>query len=107
MSPGTTVPPIPPGRQLDQHGFQEAPLRRLEPQAGYPNGLHSFCPAGEVTIIDGKKWDLQLLDIARKPLTKLLRQCRLLRRAALPRSLVLPHRPELMISPPVTHKQTE
>ena len=52
--------------QLDQERFHEVPLRRLEPDATYPHGLHTLCPAGDVTIIDGKRWAFQALDLPRK-----------------------------------------
>jgi hypothetical protein len=43
--------------RLDEHGFEEIVLRRLDPVPGhYPHGLHTFCPAGDVTLIDGKRW---------------------------------------------------
>ena len=44
-------------RHLDAKAYVEEPLRRLEPRAGpYGAGLHTFCPAGDFTIIDGKTW---------------------------------------------------
>jgi hypothetical protein len=43
-------------RYLDPDRFVEEPIRRLDPSAGpYPHGLHTFCPAGNVTLIDGKR----------------------------------------------------
>ena len=54
-------------RRLDAAGFREEPVRRLEPVRGpFPHGLHSFCPAGEVTLIDGKRWRAHPLELARK-----------------------------------------
>jgi hypothetical protein len=44
-------------RQLDLHGFRESAIRRLEPfTPEYPDGLHTFCPAGDFTLIDGKRY---------------------------------------------------
>ncbi len=49
---------------LDEHEFEEEPLRRLVPLAGnYPHGLHTFCPAGEVTLVDGKRWKPDLVGL--------------------------------------------
>lgn len=43
--------------RLDPQGFEEEPCRRLEPVRGpFSRGLHTFCPAGAVTLIDGKRW---------------------------------------------------
>jgi hypothetical protein len=43
--------------RLDETGYVEVPLRRLTPDPGpFPSGLHTFCPAGDVTLIDGKIW---------------------------------------------------
>lgn len=66
--------------QIDEHSFQEHALRQLTPDRIYPHGLHTICPAGDVTIVDGKRWDLHPLDLARKtfvPITKRMRQYRL------------------------------
>jgi hypothetical protein len=44
-------------RRLDPDNFAEEALRRIEPVPGpYGNGLHTICPAGEDTLIDGKRW---------------------------------------------------
>ena len=44
-------------RHLDPDRFEEEPIRHMRPIAGpYPSGLHTFCPAGDVTLIDGKTW---------------------------------------------------
>jgi hypothetical protein len=46
--------------QLDPLIFVEHPHRRLEPVSGpFPHGLHTFCPAGAVTLVDGKRWRLR------------------------------------------------
>jgi hypothetical protein len=43
-------------RHLDPSRFTEEPIRRLDPVSGpYPHGLHTLCPAGPVTFIDGKR----------------------------------------------------
>jgi hypothetical protein len=53
--------------RLDREGFSETPLRTLQPiDAEYPHGLHTLCPAGNVTIVDGKRWATQALDIPRR-----------------------------------------
>jgi hypothetical protein len=41
--------------RLDLETFSERPIRRLEPfDSRLPHGLHTICPAGPVTLIDGK-----------------------------------------------------
>jgi hypothetical protein len=43
--------------RLDRTGYAEAPVRRLDPcGAEYGAGLHTICPAGDATLIDGKSW---------------------------------------------------
>ena len=43
--------------QLNEHRFEEKILRRLDPLPGpYRHGLHTLCPAGDVCLIDGKRW---------------------------------------------------
>lgn len=43
-------------RRLDLRHFVEEPIRRIAPCPGpYPDGLHTFCPAGAVTFVDGKR----------------------------------------------------
>jgi hypothetical protein len=74
-------------KQLDCNGFHEEPLRRLGPEKDYPNGLHSICSAGEMTIIDGKRWEFQPLDMPRRLITSLQNHSRPFRRPVLPRSL--------------------
>jgi hypothetical protein len=46
-------------RRLTPDAFEEEPLRVLKPLPGpYSHGLHTFWPAGDVTLIDGKRWRL-------------------------------------------------
>ncbi|HJS83967.1 MAG TPA: hypothetical protein VJ779_00725 [Acetobacteraceae bacterium] len=53
--------------RLDREGFSETKLRVLQPvDQEYPHGLHTLSPAGDVTIIDGKRWAAQALDIPRR-----------------------------------------
>lgn len=43
-------------RHLSLDRYEEETIRRIAPPAGrYPHGLHTLCPAGDVTIIDGKR----------------------------------------------------
>lgn len=59
-------------RQLDADAYQEEPVRRLEPQPGpYPSGLHTFCPAGDVTLVDGKTWGFDIVELASRVAGKL------------------------------------
>jgi hypothetical protein len=76
--------------RLDQEGFHEVPLRRLEPDKVYPHGLHTFCPAGDETIIDGKRWAFRAMDIPRKVVEGVQNRIRPLRRTVLPLDMVLP-----------------
>ncbi len=42
---------------LTPDAYDERTIRRIEPRdAAYPHGLHTLCPAGPVTLIDGKRW---------------------------------------------------
>jgi hypothetical protein len=53
-------------RRLDPDQFEEEPLRRIEPTKGpYATGLHTFCPAGDVTLIDGRRWAIDAQGVAR------------------------------------------
>jgi len=67
--------------RLDRDGFREERVRRLEPEPGYPNGLHTICPAGDVTIIDGKRWAFQAMDLPRKVVAALNNRRRRLQQA--------------------------
>jgi len=63
--------------RCDAHGFSESELRQLTPDTEYPDGLHTVCAAGDMTVIDGKRMEVHPLDVARKlivPLTKRLRR---------------------------------
>jgi hypothetical protein len=72
-------------KQLDQNGFREEPLRRLEPTIEYPSGLHTISAAGEMTIIDGKRWEIGILDIPRRLAAGLQQHSRPFLRPRLPR----------------------
>jgi hypothetical protein len=48
--------------QLDRTGFREQPIRRLSPIPDYADGLHTLCPAGDYTLIDGKRWSFRVID---------------------------------------------
>jgi hypothetical protein len=55
-------------RRLDPGGYAEETIRRLAPVPGrYGAGLHTLCPAGAVTLIDGKAWQADFT----KPLRRL------------------------------------
>ncbi|HEX2942663.1 MAG TPA: hypothetical protein VHO91_16555 [Rhodopila sp.] len=59
-------------RQLDTEAYDEEPVRRLDPQPGpYPAGLHTFCPAGDVTLVDGKTWTFDMIELAYRVAHKL------------------------------------
>ena len=74
--------------QLDLDGFRETPLRRLTPFGGeYPAGVHTFCPAGTMTLIDGKRFRFRPMELLVRPLARIasIRRRRLRRDgAALP-----------------------
>jgi hypothetical protein len=54
-------------RRLDPEGYAEEAVRFLGPVPGaYPHGLHTVCPAGDMTLIDGKRWRRDLPGFARK-----------------------------------------
>ncbi len=60
--------------RLDEGGYEEEPLRVLAaPPGHYPHGLHTFCPAGDATLIDGKRWKTHPAVLLRKVLRKLSR----------------------------------
>jgi hypothetical protein len=57
--------------RLDSEGYSETALRRLEPTGReYPHGLHTICPAGSFTLIDGKRWSFRPLELLSRPLLK-------------------------------------
>ena len=57
--------------RLNEHEYDEEELRRIvAPPGDYPDGLHTFCPAGEVTLIDGKRWKTHPPVLLRKLLRK-------------------------------------
>ena len=79
--------------QLDRDGFSETSLRLLQPSAEeYPHGLHTLCPAGDVTIVDGKRWAVQPLDVPRQLVSFVRAKLRRRRPARFPDSLGLPGR---------------
>lgn len=53
---------------LSMKEYTETPLRRLPPLPPYTDGLHTLCPAGDWTVIDGKRWRTHPIE----PLRKLL-----------------------------------
>jgi hypothetical protein len=58
--------------RLDSEGYEEEPVRRLGPQPGsYPWGIHTFCPAGNMTLVDGKTWRFDLLELYQRGLWKI------------------------------------
>lgn len=65
--------------QLNRHEFREHPARRLVPLADYPHGLHTLCPAGDSTIIDGKRWGFRAIDPVRYAITGVRRRLRRIR----------------------------
>ncbi len=76
--------------RLDHEGFQEVEVRRLAPDVAYPDGLHTLCPAGDQTIVDGKRWAFQVLDVPCKLASALQGRVRPLGRAGLPGRAFLP-----------------
>lgn len=43
-------------RRLSLDHYEEETVRRIEPPRGqYPHGLHTLCPGGDVTFVDGKR----------------------------------------------------
>jgi hypothetical protein len=59
-------------RRLDEDEFEEETIRRLEPVAGpYSAGLHTIAPAGDVTLIDGKRWEPDPMRVVRKLKTRI------------------------------------
>ncbi len=64
--------------ELTPRRFRQELVRRLDPVEPYGQGLHTLCPAGEWTVIDGKRWCIDPLDLPRK----LLSRRRILKRRA-------------------------
>jgi hypothetical protein len=61
-------------RRLDEDVYEERPLRKLQPVVGpYQWGLHTICPAGDVTLIDGKAWRFDPLECAARAGRKAVR----------------------------------
>jgi hypothetical protein len=54
---------------LSPERYEEETIRRLAPIAPYHHGLHTICPIGDRTIIDGKVWEFHPLDPVRKVYT--------------------------------------
>ncbi|HLO75965.1 MAG TPA: hypothetical protein VK196_05860 [Magnetospirillum sp.] len=52
--------------ELSPTAYREEVVRRIGPVQPYGLGLHAICPAGEVTIIDGRRWRMHPLDPLRK-----------------------------------------
>ena len=53
--------------RMDPGGYEERPLRRLDPVPGaYGAGLHTICAAGSRTLIDGKRWRMDPLVLPAK-----------------------------------------
>jgi hypothetical protein len=53
--------------RLDEDAFEERQVRRLNPSPGaYPSGFHTICPAGDITLIDGKRWQLNPMKLVRR-----------------------------------------
>jgi hypothetical protein len=55
--------------ELSPTAYREEVVRRIAPIEPYPAGLHAICPAGDYTLIDGKRWRLHPLDPFRKLLS--------------------------------------
>lgn len=53
-------------RRLDPEGYGEEAIRRLAPVAPYHFGLHTLCPAGGWTLVDGKRWRFHVAEPLRK-----------------------------------------
>ncbi len=66
--------------RLTEHEFEERTLRRLvAPPGPYPHGLHTICPAGEVTLVDGKRWTAHPQGVLRKLILRGAKTARRLR----------------------------
>lgn len=55
--------------ELTPTAYREEVVRRLDPLPPWSGGLHHLCPAGDATIIDGKRWRFHPLDPGRKILS--------------------------------------
>lgn len=52
-------------RVLTRDAYVEEPIRRIAPPAGpFACGLHTLCPAGDVTWVDGKSWQFGWTELA-------------------------------------------
>lgn len=53
---------------LSPETYAEEDLRRIvpDPDGPWPDGLHTFCAAGSVTLVDGKRWEWSLIEPLRK-----------------------------------------
>jgi hypothetical protein len=51
---------------LDAGHYIEEPVRHIPPIPPYRHGLHTICPMGDRTVIDGKVWRVHALDPLRK-----------------------------------------
>jgi hypothetical protein len=52
--------------ELSPTAYREEVVRRIAPLEPYAAGLHAICPAGDWTLIDGKRWRFHPLDPIRK-----------------------------------------
>lgn len=80
---------------LDADHYSEEPIRRLWPRPPYPHGLHTFCPAGEYALVDGKRWQFRLLEPVRRLLDGFQGRRRLRRLAEASTSASLTPPPEI------------
>ena len=76
--------------RLDKTGFHEVLLPRLQPDSVYPDGLHTFCPAGDTTLVDGKRWAFRASDVPRKVIVAANDHLRQLRRIDVLSEVYLP-----------------
>lgn len=61
--------------RLNDYDYEEEEVHRLvAPPGDYPHGLHTLCPAGEITLIDGKRWRTHPPVLFRKLLRKVTRE---------------------------------
>jgi hypothetical protein len=76
--------------RLDKDGFEEVVVRRLRPAPKYPDGLHTLCPAADMTLIDGKRWSFSGRDIPHKVLVSVAGRVRPRSKHTLPQQVALP-----------------